>query len=43
VAAAVPVALLARRQRQPVFRSTARNTVYLLGACLVIGILLLIL
>ncbi|WP_104163561.1 hypothetical protein [Cryobacterium sp. N22] len=42
VAAAVPVALLARRQRQPVFRSTARNTLYLLGACLVIGILLLI-
>ena len=43
VAAAVPVALLARRQRQPVFRSTARNTLHLLGACLVIGILLLIL
>ncbi|TFC50361.1 MULTISPECIES: hypothetical protein [unclassified Cryobacterium] len=42
VAAAVPVALLARRQRQPVFRSTARNTLYLLGVCLVVGILLVI-
>lgn len=43
VAAAVPVALLARRQRQPVFRSTARNTLHILGACLMIGILLLVL
>ena len=39
VAAAIPVAVLARRQRQPVFRSTARNTLYLLGACLVVGVL----
>lgn len=43
VAAAVPVAILARRQRQQVFRSTARNTLYLLGACLVIGVLLVFL
>ncbi|MGY4857705.1 hypothetical protein [Cryobacterium sp. AP23] len=39
VAAAIPVALLARRQQQPVLRSTARNTLYLLGASLVIGVL----
>ena len=38
-AAAIPVALLARRLRQPVLRSTARNTLYILGACLVTGIL----
>lgn len=43
IGAAVPVALLARRQRQPVVHSVARNTLYLLGACLMIGVLLLIL
>jgi hypothetical protein len=43
IAAAVPVALLARRQGQPAVRSVARNTLYILAACLVIGILLLIL
>jgi len=43
IAAAVPVALLARRQRQPAVRSVARNTLYLLGACLVVGVLLLVL
>jgi hypothetical protein len=39
VAAAVPVTLVAQRQQQPVLRSTARNTLYLLGACLLIGVL----
>ncbi|MCU1445263.1 hypothetical protein [Cryobacterium sp.] len=39
IAAAIPVALVSRQQHQPVLRSTVRNTLYLLGACLVIGIL----
>lgn len=39
VANAIPVALIARRYRQPVFSSTARNTLYFLGVCLLLGVL----
>ena len=43
VATAIPVALLARRQRQPELRSTARNALYFLGACLMLGVLTVLL
>ena len=40
--AAIPVVLLARWQRRPVLRTTARNILVLLGICLVMGVLALL-